>query len=181
MDRVSTEQLFEDNLPLVKFFARRYASLGRNIRGFDYDDLLQEAQIGLWEACAVYDPDKGALATIAGLRIRCRLMRVAGEAGRYKRRAHMTAVSIDAPLTADDENFSLADLLPSEDNPERDVLLKLTLIKTRKRIPVKIKRVLDLLLAGHSPIEIANQLGVSKQLIQQRRQKIKDAYACSVR
>ena len=48
------EHLVEMHLPLVRFFARRYAG-----RGEPFDDLLQAGALGLVKAVDRFDPDRG--------------------------------------------------------------------------------------------------------------------------
>ena len=46
---------FNDNLPLATWFANRY----RNVRHVEFDDLMQEARIGLWKAAESFEPGRG--------------------------------------------------------------------------------------------------------------------------
>jgi RNA polymerase sigma-B factor len=53
-DRDARERLIEDNLPLARAIARRYAG-----RGEQFDDLVQIATIGLIKAIDRFDPGRG--------------------------------------------------------------------------------------------------------------------------
>lgn len=176
----NAELLFEENQLLAKYFTKRFGSILRDVRGFDEDDILQEARIALWEACTQYDPSRGKLSTLAGVRIKTNYQHARDYESRYKRRAHNTARSFEAPVVADDD-LSLADLLPAEDDPERDVFTLQLAEKTRKRVSVKTKKIFDLLLLGYTPLEIASQMKMSKQAIHQHRQKIQNAYLKAAR
>jgi RNA polymerase sigma-B factor len=53
-DSAARQRLIEENLPLVRLVARRYAR-----RGEPYDDLMQVGAIGLIKAIDRFDPDRG--------------------------------------------------------------------------------------------------------------------------
>jgi RNA polymerase sigma-B factor len=53
-DAAARKRLIEENLPLVRLVARRYAR-----RGEPYDDLIQVGAIGLIKAIDRFDPDRG--------------------------------------------------------------------------------------------------------------------------
>ncbi len=50
--------LFLENEGLAVWFANKYTALA-GAWSFDFDDLKQEASIGLWYACLTFDPSKG--------------------------------------------------------------------------------------------------------------------------
>lgn len=49
--------MFNENLPLAGWFAGLYVKLA-NSWCFDFDDLKQEASLGLWFACLTFDPSR---------------------------------------------------------------------------------------------------------------------------
>ena len=50
-DTRARDRVYEDHLHIAEFYARKYGG-----RGVEYDDLLQEASLGLLEAIERYDP-----------------------------------------------------------------------------------------------------------------------------
>lgn len=54
-------KLFEDN----KRIAYKIASKYYKTQYWDFDDALQIAQMGLWKACLIWDPDKYRISTLA--------------------------------------------------------------------------------------------------------------------
>lgn len=60
------EKLISDNMNLAYFFANKF----QNIRGFDKEDIEQQALAGLVKAANMYAPDKGRFSDYASMTIR---------------------------------------------------------------------------------------------------------------
>src|SRR4051794_11601097 len=111
--------------------ARRYGWLiARATRwapaGLTREDLRQEALIGLFDACRVYDPGRGAFSTIAGACIRYHVIGAHFAATRPKRRILTDALSLDVCSAEGPENVVLGELLPAPEgaDPARVVELR---------------------------------------------------------
>jgi RNA polymerase sigma factor (sigma-70 family) len=72
----------EENLTLFnsnKGLAITIASAFFGQDGYDREDIKQEAQIALWDACRYFKPEKGEFKVFAGVAIRQRLQRYMGK------------------------------------------------------------------------------------------------------
>lgn len=68
-DAKARDRVYEDHLHIAEFYARKYGG-----RGVDYDDLLQEAGLGLLEAIDRYDSaHKAAFGTFASCTVEGRI------------------------------------------------------------------------------------------------------------
>ena len=86
--------LFEENRGLLYRLARRYEHIDSAV---DTEDLVQAGFIGLLEAKRTYDPAKGAWSAWAWDYIRKAMRETVGLRG-TRRRAHLGAIALDAPL-----------------------------------------------------------------------------------
>jgi len=99
----------------VKRLAFRIANQYQNAAavrgGADGDDLAQCAALGVMEALRGYDPDKGAFTTYLAYHVRnaCRAC-----LGMISNPDMLPTVSLDAPISADTEDLTLADTIPDE-------------------------------------------------------------------
>lgn len=108
--------LFTQNRRIALGIAKEYY-----LPGFDADDVRQEAMVALWQATAVYDPEKGPFRAIANIVIRRHLQTLVTAAHRMKRKAAM-APWIDDPADVRDRiaarllllDMARADLSPLE-------------------------------------------------------------------
>lgn len=111
-----SQELLADNRGLVYKLARRYAYIDTAV---DMDDLTQAGFIGLIEAEQTYDPTKGkSWAGWAAYYIR-REMREATGINSTRERAHLRAVSLDEPIS-DDDDVTRLDNLADESLPAAD-------------------------------------------------------------
>jgi RNA polymerase sigma factor (sigma-70 family) len=136
---------------LVRVIAGKYARYG-----VQYDDLVQEGMIGLWEAQRRYDPEKGAsLATYAGFWIKKRILLFLDRELREKAsplpdnlRDELT--DVETPASASE---SLPETMFPPDMPETE----------RSILRLQFEQ-------NHSLSEVASRLGKSREWVRQRRQ-----------
>ena len=99
----------------VKRLAFRIANQYRNAAavrgGADAEDLAQCAALGVMEALQSYDPDKGTFTAWLGYHVRnaCREC-----LGMIRNPESPLMVSLDAPVSADTEDLTIADTIPDE-------------------------------------------------------------------
>ena len=124
-DQQALEQLIRKNLRLVVTLANRHIGQGVAI-----DDLIQEGNMGLYEAARRYDPESGTRFSVyASLWIRKYLNESVAKLGRLVRLPHnqeydqykakragletesKKSVSLDAPIGDQEDEFTLGDLL----------------------------------------------------------------------
>lgn len=128
-DRDALLQLWEGVKMLVWKLANKWAVYGGN--GVETDDLLQEGFIAMLRALETYDRCAGAkFSTFFVPVLKTQFTAATGQRTKRDREDPLqSAASLDAPLTADDEDFTLADTLEDpaaedafEDVAERDRL-----------------------------------------------------------
>jgi RNA polymerase sigma factor (sigma-70 family) len=73
------EKLITDNMPLAYWFANKFS----NIRGFDREDIEQQALTGLVKAANMFNPAKGRFSDYASMAIRNHLGHYFFHGGRY--------------------------------------------------------------------------------------------------
>ena len=56
--RLATEKLFNDNVKMTSHFAKKFYS-NMKFGVYEYDDLMQTANLSLWKACLTFDQSKG--------------------------------------------------------------------------------------------------------------------------
>ena len=88
-----------DHLRLAVKVASRYKRIGE-MAGFEWEDLVQEAHIGLLQAVRTFDPDRGLeFSTLAYRMIRYRLLRVMKTPLRRVDKLKVEALPVDDRLT----------------------------------------------------------------------------------
>lgn len=116
-DRSRLAELYEQNRGLLYPLARRYAGIDP---ATDMDDLMQAGYLGLAAAVDAWEPDGWAWSTVATGYVRNAMRKAVGIAG-TRRRAHLGAVPLDAPLPGgEDGDTTRADLLADESLPDAD-------------------------------------------------------------
>lgn len=73
MTRAEEARLVREQTKTVEYYARKYAGYG-----VAHEDLMQEGMIGLLAAIRAWDPERGALSTIAGQYIRSQIRKALG-------------------------------------------------------------------------------------------------------
>lgn len=96
------EQLYEDNRQLLHYVARRYVNACRKDRAVSVEDLEQAGFFGLIQAEKTYDPERGPWNTFAAWAIIREIYKALGYHDGKITKAHTCALSLDAPLNADD-------------------------------------------------------------------------------
>ena len=117
-DRHALEELYTRNTGLLYKLARRYRGADRAV---DLDDLIQAGYLGLVEATAAWEPERGPWITIAALYVR-RAMRAAVGLHGTRIRAERDALSLDMPL-GEDADMTLLDTLEDKAAPGIDAAL----------------------------------------------------------
>lgn len=156
-------RLFSDHEKLAMSIANKY----RNIPGVDIKDLEQEARIGLYESAQSpgFDPEKGKFSTYAARVISNRLN---GLYNKNSRRADAYADSMDRPA-GEDSDSTVGDLVEGQSGftdlfNAKD--LKVIREEVAKLNP-QFREIGQGLLAGKLPVEIADDMGLSRQRISQ--------------
>lgn len=138
----------------------------------DYDDLFQIGCIGLWKATQLYDDTKKCkFTTYAVFWIRGELERARAYNMRQKRQLRTKSIEEKLP----DGDSYLGDLLADFSNPEDEVVaadLKEWLLR---KDPVLIA----LRLQGLSQKQIGKKVGLSRQRISVKLQRLKEVALCN--
>ncbi len=131
-DRDALLQLWEQVRLLVLKYAGRWAVYGGN--GVEVDDLMQSGFIAVLRAAETYDSSsENKFTTYLGPVLKTEFTRATGRRTKKQQMDPLqAAASMDAPLTDDNEDFTLADTLPNpaaeaafDDVAERDRLERL--------------------------------------------------------
>ncbi len=169
------------NLPLIKALTKRFFQ-----KGFDFNDLLQEATLGFMKAIDYLDLSKGVqLSTYSYFWIRCYIfnyihenIRIVRESrGSYRKAFKHRALKADG-VSIDTRGFiEGGEWLRSEDNPEENVARSLDVEKTKQYIEsVNGKLTAGQLIAVDALFydksepsykEVGKQIGVTRQSVQQ--------------
>lgn len=120
-DKGLMESLWHKNRGLIAEHARKYINGGR--ADYDIKDLMQAGYLSLCEAVLTYQPERGAVfATFLSYSLRRHMRSVIG-IRTSKRDAALHAFSLDISLDSDNDT-TLADFLPAEDDTEGEVVEK---------------------------------------------------------
>lgn len=114
--------LYLENAGLLLMMARRYAWVLKWDHALTLDDLLQMGALGLYRAAETFDPAAGkAWSAWAVWYIQQEFRAALGIKDGKPTSVHVGAVSLDAPLSADDPGGgTLGDMLPDESLPDID-------------------------------------------------------------
>ena len=129
-DLVSLVQNNNDNMALDYLINNKCKSLikkktrGYFILGADKEDVIQEGMVGLYKAIRDYRPDKEAsFISFAELCINRQIISAIKAAGRQKHIPLNTSISMDKPVTGEDEDYTYLDFLSKTGgNPEDEVI-----------------------------------------------------------
>ena len=171
-DRSKLAELYDKNRGLLYPLARRYASIDP---AADMDDLMQAGFLGLAAAVDAWEPDRWAWSTVATGYARNAMRKAVGIAG-TRRRAHLGAMSLDAPLPgSEDGDTTRADLLADDSLPDADERVldderRAAVREAVSRLEGHKRDVVDLCdLQGQTLAQVGESLGVSYQRAQQIR------------
>ena len=184
------EELYQENRGLLHTVARRYAAACRHDRAVSVEDLEQAGFFGLVKASQTYDPEGGSSwATWAARYIHREMLQALGyrwrppagdpsEGPHYQpTRAHTGAISLDAPLCADDpDGLAIVDTLADGSLADADEGVNLAALQRYVREAVERLQnhqqrvVMDLCGLQELPYEAAAAaLGVSAERVRQIR------------
>lgn len=151
-----------DNEALVRFLLKSYAWRD------DYEDLLQEGRLALYQAAEKYDPAKGKFSSFAARYIRNGIQRILRSENREKRRCPGATVSLNEAVGAPDRPTELLNLIPDERGDlEAEAMSRLMLDEIIPRLESRELKILVMRTQGYGYRDIAAAIGVSRQRVQQ--------------
>lgn len=144
----SPEELFQKNIRLTTYFAKRW------FKSFPeqwHEDVISEARIGLWKACKTFNPDKGfQFSTYASKLIN-------NEIGMFFRKNNKNFGHDSLQrLLPDEEDITLEDVIGYEPDFDDDIACQIIMKEVGKF------RVTSLVLQDLSQIEISKIINVSQ-------------------
>lgn len=161
---MTEEEMFVNALPLVKFVISKYVKR-RKESWRDIDDLYQDGCIGLLKAVRTYDESAGfAFSTYA---IRCILNYIANA----RKRNQIPTTSLDKTVrVAGGRETTLLQLLPDTSSGwERiDAQNTVSVVIRQMRSSNRYSELAPVLLGEKTQKQMAQELGVTRQAIQQR-------------
>jgi RNA polymerase sporulation-specific sigma factor len=108
-DDRAVEELLGNYRNLARGKARSYFLLGG-----DRDDVVQEGMIGLYKAIRDFDVDRGVpFRSFADVCVTRQLISAVKSANRHKHGPLSRSMSLDQPVSREDDDLRLADLLPA--------------------------------------------------------------------
>lgn len=151
---MSPEELFEENYKFAYWLVRKRFPLLA-----DDEDVNQEALIGLWKACTIYDPKNGKFTTVA---TRCIMNEVLMFLRKNRRRHNIIFYSLEDELSGAD-NLRFSDVTP---DPNWNVKFcnsefkqSVSSLTEREQLIVRMR------LAGFNQTYIANEVGLSQAYV----------------
>lgn len=124
------------------------------------DEFYSVCAIGLCIAAERYEPEQGEFSTCAMYWMRGCVTRVYKHENRQKRRG--SAISMSTPLGEEADSDTIESLLTDGE----DVTAVPVWMDLIDRLETKRRRVAELLMRGLSQVEIARELGVTRQRVQ---------------
>ena len=171
------DSLYEKYEPLIKFIVKKYMT-SANKYGLDYNDLIQEANVGFTDALNSYDEQKEAsLKTFISLCIKRKLINAIRKAQTTKNKMQQASLSLDYDY--DKNGLPLIDVIKDE---TADPLLKFSeqenekvlLQKIKKELSKNEQKVFSYLLKGLNYKEIALLLDKTEKQIDNTNQRIRN-------
>jgi len=151
-----------DNEALVRFLLKSYAWRD------DYEDLLQEGRLALYQAAEKYDPAKGKFSSFAARYIRNSIQRILRSENRGKRRCPGATISLNEAVGSQDGQTELLNLIPDERGDlEADAMGRLMLDEIIPSLESRELKILMMRAQGYDYRDIALAIGVSRQRVQQ--------------
>ena len=169
--------LYEKYEPLIKFIVKKYTATAAHY-GLDYNDLIQEANVGFADALNSYDEKKDAsLKTFISLCINRKLINAIRKVQTNKNQMELTNLSLDYDYNK--EGLPLIDVIG---DVNADPLLKFSEKENEKSLISKIEKelstseyeVFKLLLKGLNYKEISKILEKSEKQIDNTIQRIRN-------
>lgn len=166
MNEEKAKELFEENIGLAYWAVGKYFPL---LVGDE--DIQQEALIGLYKACLVYDESKGKFATLA-------IAVIMNEIRMFFRRANKekaVVISLNDPVPGTDEELLIMDIIPDPSQQICGVSYN-SLKEFTKTLTGRYKKVLEMKVEGFTQSEIAKAVGISQSQCGKDLRRIKDKY-----
>jgi RNA polymerase sigma factor (sigma-70 family) len=151
------DQLIEENVKLIKFFAKEYA---RKLFGqLSYDEVYSAANWGLFKAASTYNAErKMPFSSYMGL---CTWHRCLMDLRPMKRIP--PSISMQTPLWYDGDALTLADVIPDKcKSLEESTADSDTAQQMLSKLSDKHRTIIELLAAGVRQNEIARRLGMTQ-------------------
>ena len=171
------DSLYEKYEPLIKFIVKKYMT-SANKYGLDYNDLIQEANVGFTDALNSYDEQKEAsLKTFISLCIKRKLINAIRKAQTTKNKMQQASLSLDYDY--DKNGLPLIDVIKDEtadpslkfsEQENEKVLLQ----KIKKELSKNEQKVFSYLLKGLNYKEIALLLDKTEKQIDNTIQRIRN-------
>lgn len=169
--------LYEKYKPMIKFLVNKYYQTASKY-GLDYNDLIQEANVGFTDALNSYDETKDAsLKTFISLCINRKLINAIRKVQTAKNQMELSNLSLDydynkegLPLIDVIGDVNADPLLKFSEKEEEKVLLS----KIKKDLSTSEQEVFNLLLKGLSYKEIAKILDKNEKQIDNTIQRIRN-------
>jgi len=158
-DVQAMEWIIEKYKPIVRFQARHYFMLGA-----EHEDVIQEGMIGLYKGVRDFDPTKSThFRPFAELCIKRQIVTAIKMGTRKKHIPLNAALSLDKPVSVDDDLRTFHDVLPSaeESNPLNVIIHQDSVGDIKRRVYEQLtdleRQMLSLYLEGYSYNQIANR------------------------
>ncbi|MCM3164191.1 RNA polymerase sporulation sigma factor SigH [Metabacillus litoralis] len=185
-DKVLVEMAHNGDSESLSFLINKYQHFVRSkvrpyfLIGADKEDLVQEGMIGLYKAIRDYREDKMAsFYAFAELCISRQIITAIKTASRQKHGPLNSSISLDKPLTNEDSNYTLLDMIAGEKvtNPESLLINKEKVNEIERKIDELLsdleRRVLTLYMDGQSYMEISEELNTHVKSIDNALQRVK--------
>lgn len=160
--------LYSNNVGYMHALCNRFLSTG-----IEYDDLLGLYDVAFTQAYKSFDPSKSVWLTYLTKVMQNRVLKEVEKVNAKKRRAIVTSYNVKAP-NALDENATLADLIPSSEDLESEVLLNAEVEALKSaigKLPKIYRDTISLVLQERTQYQIAAELGVSQAAVNRRIRK----------
>lgn len=156
------EKLVTDNMRFARYMAKKFLNTG-----IEYEELVSLGYLGLVQAAARFDEDRGAkFVTLAGSCIQNTILQ---EARRKRYRDSLISASLDAAVIENDrgEPITLGDVIPSEETGywELEANDWCKNAAESKALTAKERDIMILYLNGLRQQEISNTVGVSQSYV----------------
>ena len=158
-ERLTEEQrkLVEDNIGLVKKFVEK--------KKLKYDEWYDLMCVALCEAAITFNPEKGKFSTHAFWKMQQKLTNEATNMNRSKRGNNDKPMRLDQTVRVENEDYTLAELVASDDNVEESAVLRKNMADMMKRLTRTEQIIAAELANGTTQKEIGDKMGLSQQCI----------------
>ena len=156
----------------VEVFCSRH-----HFRWSDEDDLFQECAIRWLQVVERHDQERASRQTYLKAVVRNHLKDLWKAEHAYVRMGHAGAMSLDEPLTGENEETTLGDLLPAcGDGPDAAATWHVSLDRIQGRLSERQRAMIRGVLSDYSMAELARELGVNRDTLYQDRRRIQEVF-----